>query len=70
MSKRKGTTPKNNSAKGWKARSQALKRAAAEKRQQVYDKLTTQQKLEQLDKLNLKATKVRVKLTKQLTAAK
>lgn len=71
MSKRKSASrPKTNSAKGWLARRQATRRQVAEERNALYAKLTPQAKLAQLDKLNLKATKVRAKLAKQLAVAK
>lgn len=51
----------------WKEQVQEQRRKDAETRQAVYDKLTPQQKLANLDKYKFAATRERARIAKQLT---
>lgn len=65
----KRTTSKVRKNKGpWKKQAMRSRREIADERQALSDKLTPQQRLANLDKLNLTAAKERAKLLAKLSA--
>lgn len=61
---------RNNHNAGVKKALKAARQAEAKARQSEYDNLSATQKVEALDKLGLKATKVRAKLAPKVEAEK